>query len=141
MTVYKVERGLERVRWNERGAVIQSLFFPIRTFQTKNNQTIKELHISDGDAMGMGHEIGHILDCRYLDLEHYATCGQYLVSVEIRAWRVAKSILKPELWNEREAINCIWSYANVRGIYIKWWKFKIIPLNKGLKIRLTNEEK
>ena len=90
---------------------------PIRMVIAKNDPKM---------GTGFCHELGHVLDKK--------TWERSTLASEVIAWRIAKSICKEEYWDENDAISCLKIYAHQGGIKVNWDKFRIIPLNKGLKI-------
>ena len=97
---------------------------------------------SKNRPMDIVHELGHLLGCR----------GEYLakkdpwsdIRREIRAWRIAKSICKPEYWREQDALESIVSHLEGmdnakklrRRIYRHGWgQIKIVPLNAGVSLK------
>lgn len=75
---------------------------------------------SSNNKMSLAHEIGHILTAKYVTLD---CTGMEYFRVELKAWRVAKSFIKPKYWDENYAISCLATYC-VRKT--NWKKFKII---------------
>lgn len=88
--------------------------------------------------MHLAHEMGHILHYNYISkpkafMPHIRTAKQ-LFRQELIAWRIAKSIIKPEYWNEANALERLKTYSpsvwiNSREISqfnINWDKLKII---------------
>jgi len=89
--------------------------------------------------MHLAHEIGHILHYHYIDkpvpiLPQDRTVIQTFRQ-EVMAWRIAKSLIKPKYWNDFEVIFCLKTYYHEGMPKIKWEKLKIIPFNKGLKLK------
>ena len=86
-----------------------------------------------------GHEIGHVLDSQYMECERYNKFRHHTIRVEMRAWRVAKAIVKPRLWKKhRGDYHCKQSlYGYLREVYSIEQaerildKLKIIPLVLG----------
>jgi hypothetical protein len=94
--------------------------------------------------MDFCHELGHLLTCRKACLEKYAEGGIHHLRQELMAWRVAKSICRPEFWTENEAIETTLIAIEGPGWPEGWGqmrqrlrldRLKIIPLNKGLSLR------
>jgi len=92
--------------------------------------------------MDIVHELGHMLACRKDDIGKRDPWSD--IRREIKAWRIAKSICKPEYWRERDALESIVSHLESmdnakklrRRIYKHGWgQLKIIPLNRGVDLR------
>ena len=141
MTIYKVQ-SWERshVYWNL-NLLDNENSNTTNLFRSRDGKIARELSICPDYPSSIAHELGHILDCQYLDFKRYRWVGYetYTLSVEIRAWRIAKSIMRPELWSEEIALDCLNNYyekARQAG-YPKrenWDRLTITPLNKGVKI-------
>ena len=126
---------------------IENLKPDANSYYNHETHNIK-LNVNDegGWEMTLCHEIGHFLDDNvtpHLDIFDITSFRK-----ELKAWRIAKSIIKPELWNEKEALRIMklweravrWPDGCFYKNYINWDKFKIIPLNKGLKFTKLNGE-
>ena len=48
----------------------------------------------------VAHEFAHILDIAYTDASRLGKDDIYAARTEVRAWRIAKSFVKPELWGD-----------------------------------------
>lgn len=86
--------------------------------------------------MSLAHEFGHLLSCLRLTRGQIMykrwPRGNGILRDEIIAWRIAKSILKKEYWNEDFALACLSSYRlNTYGLTRKK-NVKIIPYQTGL---------
>ena len=97
----------------------------------------------DGWEMTLCHEIGHFLDDD--NTPHPDPYDITSFRKELKAWRIAKSIIKPGLWNEKVALKTLkmWEKAiqeNGYFLFINWDKFKVIPVNKGLKLTKLRKE-
>lgn len=78
---------------------------------------------SNNSKMALAHEIGHILTAKYHNLN---SKDMEYFRVEVMAWRVAKSFIKPSYWKEEYAISSLATYACRK---INWKKFRIIEWN------------
>jgi len=78
------------------------------------------------------HELGH---CYFIDktLARKVTVSQ-IIRWEVMAWRLAKSFCKPKFWNDKEVIQSLKTYKPYNYM-INWKKFRIIPLNRGFKLK------
>lgn len=125
------------------------------SFISRNGTAAQRIEYDPSNPMAIIHEVGHLLDCRFIDIgavnralmrtrwaPSKADC-LHLIRSEIRAWRIAKSICLPEYWNEAEALG-----EHALGSYIRWVnlhghikidrnKLRIVPLNRGVKIGIT----
>ena len=92
-------------------------------------------------VLDFAHEIGHILDCRYFSVGKIRTPRKRL-RLELRAWRITKSFIRPEVWKNRNYENRakfeLSCYFDLRFSHEKAneiiAKLKIIPLNQGIKL-------
>jgi len=105
-------------------------------FVSKDGREVARIKIGygspgDTEAMSLGHEVGHVLLVRKSNMT--SKTGMEDLRCEIEAWRVAKSFMKKKYWREKEAISSIKEYADFYNIKVNWRKFRIIPLNKGVK--------
>ena len=85
--------------------------------------------------MGLAHEIGHILLGWRTNKKHTIKH----IRCELLAWRIAKSILKKEYWNERWAIDCLDVYLDntIPGKY-DLSKIKFMPWDGEFKKKLKD---
>lgn len=99
----------------------------IKTYNFVSKDGYKPVKIQygvDGNKIDLAHEIGHILTAKYHNLDSNGT--EYF-RCEVMAWRVAKSFIKKEYWNESYAIECLKTHFDGK---INWSKFRIIGWNK-----------
>lgn len=94
--------------------------------------------------LSLAHEWGHVLlaflkphivqralDATISSLAQFSPALQADVQrAEVMAWRLAKSYLKPTLWNEHKALEALSSYWTIFG-YKFPKEFKIVPYQKG----------
>lgn len=85
--------------------------------------------------MSFLHELGHIYLMHRFNKYQECIFPMTTFRDEIMSWRIAKSIMKPKLWTEEHAIRLLKEYAIYYNINVNWDKFKLIELNKGLKIK------
>jgi len=115
---------------------------PGNPFITKDGLQYYSLSVSRYDktwAMSACHELGHVLGCRKEDGHKQDPWS--ILRRETIAWRIGKSILKAELWQEQDAIESLASHImdmpNWKEIYRKVItnRLKIIPLNAGISLK------
>lgn len=96
--------------------------------------------------LSLAHEWGHVLLAfvkpsivqRALDatpsplLQFSPSLQADIRRAEVMAWRLAKTFLRPTLWNETEALKCLSSYWATFGHFFPFDKFKIIPYQAGI---------
>lgn len=86
---------------------------------------------TDGEhyRMQLAHEVAHILHYLYITkprpIMPEKRTNIQTFRQEVVAWRIAKSIIKPEHWYQPEAISCLKTYAFDK-LEIKWNRLKII---------------
>lgn len=66
-------------------------------------------------AMAAAHEIGHVLTLHLFSLLRTKLDTNYNLDCEIAAWRCAKSFIRPDLWDEIYAFNCLLGYTENIG--------------------------
>lgn len=86
--------------------------------------------------MILAHEIGHCLDDTVRPRNN--ACDIVIFREELKAWRIAKSIIKLRLWDKNDALKSLKAYAkflknNGNPINVDWDKLQILSLNKGIK--------
>ena len=138
---------------HNRGSKISEVRFetPSGTWDWEHMSNIKiKLGMGGNWQMGLAHEIGHLLHAKYITKPRYMSKSQMIVlrirlrkrdrmqfRKELVAWRIAKSIIKPELWDEEEAKRWLSTY-NYKSLRIDMNRIKIIPYHIH---RNTNLEK
>jgi len=81
----------------------------------KDGFAISEMHLPKPTCkhfpMTAAHELGHVLTAH--QFEHLETHqGTNRIRYEHVSWQVAKTILKPELWDEEYALDCLNRYVH-----------------------------
>jgi hypothetical protein len=74
-------------------------------------------------ASTLAHELGHVFDpgaAKLGALAYFRPSDTKIVASEIKAWRIAKAITPPALWDEKYALKAIKGYM-APGDMWKYW--------------------
>jgi len=111
------------------------------SFCTKNGRRAYLITINkDSPAWWMDycHEVAHALTASRFNLSGlfgFTADLRGTFQWEVIAWRLAKSFCKEKYWNEARAIHCLKGHAKGLLIKVDWTRFKLIELNKGIKLK------
>ena len=160
MIVMKLKR-LPRIKinWQARRSYVRyadDRYIPGNPFVTKDGWHFYHLSISRyGKHRGMAfcHELGHILLCRRRLGSTSKEHDIFTLRSEVEAWRLAKSFVLPQYWDEQEALNSIKGHAKYfpnwaiifdplaqkEPIYARrkecFDRLKVIPWNQGISLK------
>lgn len=84
------------------------------------------------------HEIAHVMTASAFVYSHpfFGPRRDYpqMFRWETVSWKLAKSFCKKKYWNGAYAIHSLKDYAKDLLVKVDWKRFKIIELNKGIKL-------
>lgn len=143
MNIMQAEHeGASRIDWEPlgsrgypSGSIWNETVTTASVFTTQDGLVPHSLYMCPEAPMAMAHEIGHLLSSARFNIGRYIFSSNYAFKLELMAWRIAKSIMKPELWDEKVAKKYLRTYYIGVSIRVNWKKLRIVPLNKGIRLR------
>jgi len=150
---YTVNSEYYRTQYPDAGGLVHwhkdNPFFGDSSISSQGTEwTVRNIYIDTERPdwpLSLAHEWGHCLLAlikplvvqRALDASrsqlalHSPALQLDIQRAEVMAWRLAKTYLRPTLWNETKALEGLSSYWAIFGLIFPFEKFKIIPYQKG----------
>jgi hypothetical protein len=120
---------------NDYNSSLRAFFVPKQVFYVRKFQPL-EIKIGNhgSQAMTLAHEVAHAIHYACVEFPRpmipRTMTAQQMFNQELTAWRIAKKILRHELWNEDEAIESLQSYETMDTTLVDWSRLQIIPFGK-----------